>query len=318
LLKRKTLGLKKGLLAFKKRKKNRHRPLIMRGKKIFRLPRYYSLLRFGFTRPNRYNTRARRVQKGVIVTINTLLKNSYNSPVNFRFYLKFFSVTPTYIKPPMFFVFGLLYQLLTGTIISNINVFFTKNFYKLVHTYLYYRPHHYYKTWYFVRGNNSFFGSFFGKHRKLLMLNFRRFRFFPNIQSVSGHTYTSLSLGLFSKFFNKGKSFIKNKGTFMVVAGFLRKILLYSSLKQLMLVVKKTPLYLQEILSSINSPVIGSYKHPFDKLLTVDEAKLGASFYFYMFIFYNSRPFNYLKTRKRGRIKRKITKRIVKMNRLVD
>ena len=104
----------------------------------------------------------------------------------------------------------------------------------------------------------------------------------------------------------------------MVVAGFLRKLLLFSSLKQLMLIVKRTPLYLQEILSSINSPVINFYKHPFSNSLTVDESKLGLSFYFYMFIFYNSKPFNYLKTRKRGRIKRKITKRIVKINKLVD
>jgi len=150
------------------------------------------------------------------------------------------------------------------------------------------------------------------------MLNFRRFRFFPNIQSTSGNVYTNLSLGLFSKFFNKGKAFIKNKGTFLVVSGFLRKLLLYTALEQLVLVVKKTPLYLQEIMSSINSPVISLYTNPFNTNLVVDESKVVNNFYFSTFIFLNSRPYSFMKTRKKGRIKRKITKRIVKVNRLVD
>jgi len=125
-------------------------------------------------------------------------------------------------------------------------------------------------------------------------------------------------LGLFSKFFNKGKSFIKNKSTFLVVAGFLRKMLLYTALEQLLLVVKKTPLYLQEIMTTINSPVISLYKNPFNSSLVVDETLLRNNFYFNTFVFLNSRPYSFLKTRKKGRIKRKITKRIVKINRLVD
>jgi hypothetical protein len=123
---------------------------------------------------------------------------------------------------------------------------------------------------------------------------------------------------MFSKFFNKGKSFIKNKSTYLVAAGFLRKILMYSSLEQLILIVKRTPMYLQEILSAINSPVIALYGHPFKSSITIDESKISNNFYFNMFIFLNSRPYSFMKTRKRGRIKRKITKRIVKINKLLD
>ena len=104
----------------------------------------------------------------------------------------------------------------------------------------------------------------------------------------------------------------------MVVASFLRKMLIFSEIKQLLLVVKRTPLYLQEILSTINTPVVNFYKNPFSPSSNVDESTLNRNFYFFMFIFINTKPFNIMKVKKKGRIKRKITKRIVKINRLVD
>jgi hypothetical protein len=149
------------------------------------------------------------------------------------------------------------------------------------------------------------------------MLNFKRNRFFPNLQSVSHVTYTNLSLGMFSRFFNKGKSFIKNKNTFLTVAGFMRKILLYSLIGKLILMVKRTPLYFQEILAHINNPVVTPYKHPFYDD-TVDEFFLKKSFSYLMFIFINSKPYTFMKSKRRGRVKRKITRRLVKINRLVD
>jgi len=37
-----------------------------------------------------------------------------------------------------------------------------------------------------------------------------------------------------------------------------------------------------------------------------------------MFMFFNNKPYGFMKGRKRGRIKRKITKRLVSINNLVD
>jgi hypothetical protein len=130
--------------------------------------------------------------------------------------------------------------------------------------------------------------------------------------------YVSLSLGLFSKFFKKGKSFIKNKSNFLTCAGFLRKVLLFSSIRDIILVVKRIPMYLPEILTTINTPVIANYQNPLDKALVVDEMVLREFFYFHFFIFLGSRPYSFMKVKKRGRVKRKITKRIVKVNRLID
>jgi len=160
--------------------------------------------------------------------------------------------------------------------------------------------------------------NYFRRYKKFLFLNFRRFRFFPSIRSSSGELYATLSLGLFSKFTGSNGPNIKSKSSYLLVASFIRKLLIYGSLDQLVLVVARTPMYLQEVLNTINNPVVALYKHPFINNLVVDELKTSNDFFFHMFIFLFSRPYGYLKGRKKGRIKRKITRRIVKLNQLVD
>ena len=154
-------------------------------------------------------------------------------------------------------------------------------------------------------------------NNKVLSLNFTRNRFFPVIRTLKGESYMSLSLGMFSKFFKKGKFFIKNKLVFLLLASFLRKVILFSSIKKLILFVKKTPLFFKEILSKINEPAPDIYDHPFTKE-KVNEKVLKNSFKFTMFIFINNKAYGFLKTKKKGRIKRKIAKRLVLLNRVLD
>jgi len=152
---------------------------------------------------------------------------------------------------------------------------------------------------------------------KILLLNFRRSRFFPNINSTKGRTYVFASLGMFSKFFDKGKSFLTNKLVYLTLAGFLRKILIFTDIRELLLFVKGTPLYLPEIFTTINTPVIADYKHPFTEEVVVEE-KLDYYFFAPYFIFMRSKAYSFMKSKKKGRIKRKITKRLVKLNQKVD
>lgn len=154
-------------------------------------------------------------------------------------------------------------------------------------------------------------------HHKLLLLNFYKKRFFPVIRNVEGHTYSTSSLGMFSKFFHKGKNFIKSKSIFLVSAGFLRKILIYSGLKDLMLVVKKTPIYFNEILNTIYNPVVSFYNHPFNNL-SVDESLVFPEFRFGMVLFFNNKNYGTHKTKTRGRLKRKISRRLQRLNRVLD
>lgn len=152
---------------------------------------------------------------------------------------------------------------------------------------------------------------------KVLLLNFKRNRFFPSIKVLQGETYVTVSLGLFASFFKKGKFFIKNKSVYLVLASFLRKILMYTQMNELMLFVKRTPVYLQELLATIHNPVINFYKNPFGDD-TINESILDIKFYFYYFMFITTKPYGFVKTRKKGRVKRKILKRVISINRLTD
>ena len=164
--------------------------------------------------------------------------------------------------------------------------------------------------------SNKFFAND-DSDEKLLTFNFKRNRFFPDLQTKAGNVYFNLSLGLFAFFYKKGKFFIKNKQVFLVLASFLRKMLLFCSIGNLIFVVKRTPIYLQELLTTLNNPVINLYKHPFyDE--TVNEGSLKNRFNFKLFLFLTNRPYGFVKVRKKGRVKRKITKRIVSINRLID
>ena len=106
---------------------------------------------------------------------------------------------------------------------------------------------------------------------------------------------------------------------YLTTAAFLRKILLYCSIKDLHLYVNRTPRYFNEILNKINEPSISTYKHPFDP--DIDEVVEGIdsnTFAFSSITFTNSKNYGATKTRKRGRLKRKIFRRLVAVNRVLD
>lgn len=162
--------------------------------------------------------------------------------------------------------------------------------------------------------NNSKFNY---KLSKVLTLNFKRKRFFPLIRDLPGTTFFNTSLGILSKYLQKGKFFTKKKVVFLLVASLIRKMLIYSSLRDLILMIKRTPMYLQEILSLINNPVSSLYNDPFTKKEVV-ESKLKNNFYFRNIIFTTTKAYGPLKTKNKGRLKRKISKKLILIGRVTD
>ena len=154
----------------------------------------------------------------------------------------------------------------------------------------------------------------------MLNLNFKRKRFFPVIRTLCGLTFFTISLGILAKYIKKGKSFTKKKANFLLVAGFLRKILLYSSLHNLMLMIRRTPMFLQEILSLINNPISNLYKHPFSqkRVNELKEFKLGNPFNFSRIVFTTTKAYGPVKVKNKGRLKRKITKKLNIIGRVTD
>jgi len=152
---------------------------------------------------------------------------------------------------------------------------------------------------------------------KLLALNFSRNKFFPVIRTILGESYFFLSLGILSKFLLKNKAFTESKTVFILLASFLRKVLLFSSVKNMYLFINKTPLYFKEIMSTINDPVVSVYKNPFSNSM-VNEKELPNPFTFPLIIFTNNKPYGFLKTKQKGRLKRKISRRLIMINRVLD
>jgi len=159
---------------------------------------------------------------------------------------------------------------------------------------------------------NSYFNPI-----KTLSLNFTRSRFFPSIRDLKGQPLFFLSLGLLAKFLLKGKAFTKSKTVYLLLASFLRKVLLFSSFKNMYLFVKKTPLFFKEIMSTINDPVVSIYKNPFSSNV-VNEKEIFNNFSFPIILFMNNKAYGYVKVKQKGRLKRKISKRITVLNKVLD
>ena len=151
-----------------------------------------------------------------------------------------------------------------------------------------------------------------------LSLNFKRLRFFPGFKTTSGTDFVHLSLGLLNSFFRKGKFFLKSKITYLALTGFFRKLLIFSNIKTFFLQINRTPKYFMEILNTLLEPVINFYKDPFNTNILINEQYWNPSFFFHSVIFTNPKPYGKVKVKQRGRLKRKISSRIIKLNRVLD
>lgn len=129
------------------------------------------------------------------------------------------------------------------------------------------------------------------------VLNFKRLRFFPlSRPRYTGETIFTTSLGCVAKFLNKGKSHTKKKPVFLLVASLLRKLLLYSNFSDMHLVINRTPIYFQEILTQIHSPSKSLYKHPFIPKTVVDESNDKIQLFDFKYISFNrTKSYGYVK-----------------------
>jgi hypothetical protein len=151
-----------------------------------------------------------------------------------------------------------------------------------------------------------------------LVLNYKRLRFYPVIRDFKGSTLFNCSLGIIAKFLNKGKSFTKKKAVYLLLFSLIRKVLLFSKLDNLILVLNRTPKYLQEFMSTLYTPSVSIYSNPFKTSQLFYETSEHTHFDFRYVKVLTSRPYGYIKMGKRGRLKRKISKRVQLSNRVLD
>jgi hypothetical protein len=121
------------------------------------------------------------------------------------------------------------------------------------------------------------------------------------------------------KFFEKKKSLKKNKSFKILAARYLRKLYLFIKIKYSIFHIKKTPAMLVEFLSSLNSPIIHKFSDPFTNKI-IEEKPLFSKplINVVYFIFSKNIDFSSNKVRKKGRLKRKITRKLILENSISD
>lgn len=155
-----------------------------------------------------------------------------------------------------------------------------------------------------------------------LYLTFTANRLFVNLFNRSGtaRNYLSLSVGLFLKFFKNKKSFKKNKLVKMLLIKYLRKLLIVSEIRDIILYVKKTPVFFTELLKTLTTPVIHPFLNPHTGKVYDDNmmnSKISFPNIKYL-IFSKTKAYGYMKGPQKGRLKRKIMRRIIQTNRMPD
>jgi diacylglycerol kinase len=151
-----------------------------------------------------------------------------------------------------------------------------------------------------------------------LVLTFNKDRLFVNLLNRRKKNFLFVSNGFFIKFFEKRKAFKKGKAVKLLVAKYLRKFFLISKIKNLMLIVNNNPVFLLEMLNTINVPIVHKFYDPFSQT-AIEEKKPDISMIkFLYFIFLENINFSNNKVRKKGRIKRKILRKLVLKDKLVD
>ena len=159
----------------------------------------------------------------------------------------------------------------------------------------------------------------------ILRFRFNKSRLHVILEDSKKHnTHFFTTPGLFIRYFQGKKSLKKNKALKYLMARFIRKMLLVLNLENVGLVTKGVPVNLDKLLTAIFKPL----SHPFTNPLTgevinesdstlprkKEKGNIGIS----SVTFFAPKPFSYQKTRKRGRIKRKIQRRLVRMNKVID
>lgn len=151
-----------------------------------------------------------------------------------------------------------------------------------------------------------------------LFLSFYKNKLFVNFKNRNKKNFLSISSGLFIKFFEKKKSFKKNKTIKLLISKYIRKIFLLTRIKNTILVVKKTPVFLMEVINLINSPIAHKFVDPVDNKVIEETNTNNILIKFLYFIFMENKNFTKNKIPAKGRIKRKILRKVVFENKIID
>lgn len=107
----------------------------------------------------------------------------------------------------------------------------------------------------------------------------------------------------------------------MLIARYLRKLFLIINFKHIIFFVKKTPSLFIELFRLLNSIIVHKFINPFTRKFFFDNKDLFKNkklLNIDFFIFYKNIDFSKNKKRKKGRLKRKVTRKLFMIDSIID
>ena len=191
-----------------------------------------------------------------------------------------------------------------NSLIKLSNVYLILNFKSLFHFFLYVR-------------NLSNHDTYINTYK--LYFTFTSNRLFINLLNFSGKNYTSLGVGLFLKFFKNKKSFKKNKLIKLLLVKYLRKLLVIAGVKNIYLYVQKKPLFFHELCKTLTTPLVNPFVNPLSSTFINENTTLKSQPFYIRYLFFKyTKSYSLMRLPRKGRLKRKIMRRIIKTNRISD
>ena len=151
-----------------------------------------------------------------------------------------------------------------------------------------------------------------------------RFRFNKERLSIvlsdenSNKTYCFLTPGLLVKFAQNRKSLRKKTSMKVLMMQFLRKLLIVLRLNKIQIISSGVPVLLSRLLYILSQPLSHLITNPLTGSVIDEITQTRTPLNFSSVFFVRSYPYGYMPTRKRGRVKRKIRRKLVKLGRLID
>ena len=155
-------------------------------------------------------------------------------------------------------------------------------------------------------------------HLYKIYLTFSVSRLYINMCDIYGRNYVSLSVGLFLKFFHFKRSLKKNKLFRFLLVRFFRKLLLVSGIQNVVIYFKKTPVYITETFRFLTGPLPAPFFDPINQERVTETWSNARSFKIHYLYFLRSVSFTNMKAPQKGRLKRKIARKIIKNNKITD
>lgn len=133
-----------------------------------------------------------------------------------------------------------------------------------------------------------------------------------SLQDRHNKTLLHLYSGIFIKFYEKRKSLRKSKLVTITMFNYFRTVLMFSHYRQFMVVLKGRTPFVQELFLVLSQKPKTLLANLTPEELDLLREQVGRPFSFCYLLYFHNQPYCFFKTRSRGRIKRKIRRRLVR------